>query len=133
MERSNRHDRYIGTLGGGVTRRQYAINDAGYITGASQTRGMGPMLDDPRVYLSAAVSAVSAVNQCVDLGVLGGLFQLWHGHQQLQPRRRLFHDQNQRRSAFMHSCMMVISMIDLGIARLKTGEQIPDGECSPGC
>ncbi len=33
----------IGTLGGAYA-QAYAINDAGYITGASQTQGMGPML-----------------------------------------------------------------------------------------
>ena len=49
----------IGTLGGAYA-QAYAINDAGYVTGASQTQGMGPMADDPRVYLSAADSAVSA-------------------------------------------------------------------------
>ena len=52
----------IGTLGGGYA-QAYAINDAGYITGASQTQGMGPMADDPRVYLSAADSAVSAITE----------------------------------------------------------------------
>ena len=31
----------IGTLGGAYA-QAYAINDAGYITGASQTQGMGP-------------------------------------------------------------------------------------------
>ena len=50
----------IGTLGGAYAQAN-AINDAGYITGASQTQGMGSNGDDPRVYLSAAVSAVSAL------------------------------------------------------------------------
>ena len=33
----------IGTLGGAYA-QAYAINEGGYITGASQTQGMGPML-----------------------------------------------------------------------------------------
>ena len=51
----------IGTLGGAYAQAN-AINDAGYVTGASQTAGHGSNGDDPRVYLSAAVSAVSALS-----------------------------------------------------------------------
>ena len=43
----------IGTLGGPYAQAN-AINDAGFITGTSQTGAM--LRIDPRVYLSAAVS-----------------------------------------------------------------------------
>ena len=52
----------IGTLGGGYA-QAYAINDAGYITGASQTRGMGPMLRPTRLSISCRLRRIGAINQ----------------------------------------------------------------------
>jgi probable HAF family extracellular repeat protein len=59
----------IGTLGGGYA-QAYAINDAGYITGASQTQGMGPMVTT-HAFLYRPLS--SNRERMRDLGVLGGL------------------------------------------------------------
>jgi probable HAF family extracellular repeat protein len=60
----------IGTLDGGAYAQAYAINDAGFITGASQTQGRGPTM---------TTHAFIYCQQCMglgpmrDLGVLGGL------------------------------------------------------------
>ena len=60
----------IGTLGGAYA-QAYAINDAGTITGASQTQGMGPMaMTHAFIYRQLS----SNNQQMQDLGVLGGLF-----------------------------------------------------------
>jgi probable HAF family extracellular repeat protein len=59
----------IGTLGGGYA-QAYAINDAGYVTGWSQTRGMGPMaMTHAFIY-----QLPWHYNRMIDLGVLGGFF-----------------------------------------------------------
>jgi probable HAF family extracellular repeat protein len=73
----------IGTLGGAYAQAN-AINDAGVITGASQTQGMGPILTThafiyrqlaPTSPGSRQLAATSPGNrQMQDLGVLGGLF-----------------------------------------------------------
>jgi probable HAF family extracellular repeat protein len=60
----------IGTLGGGYA-QAYAINDAGAITGASQTQGMGPMAMT-HAFIYRQLSTRSQRMQ--DLGVLAGLF-----------------------------------------------------------
>lgn len=62
----------IGTLGGAYA-QAYAINDAGYITGASQTQGMGPMLTTHAFIYQLPTPPFRRYHQMVDLGVLGGL------------------------------------------------------------
>jgi probable HAF family extracellular repeat protein len=63
----------IGTLGGAYA-QAYAINDNGYITGASQTQGMGPILTT-HAFIYRQLAPTSPGNrQMQDLGVLGGLF-----------------------------------------------------------
>jgi len=59
----------IGTLGG-ATAQAYAINDAGVITGASETQGMGPMTTT-HAFIYRLLSPSKGMQ---DLGVLGGLF-----------------------------------------------------------
>ena len=61
----------IGTLGGGYA-QAYAINDAGYITGTSQTQGMGPMPTTHAFLYQAPSLPLRRYNPMVDLGVLGG-------------------------------------------------------------
>ena len=62
----------IGTLGGAYA-QAYAINDAGYITGASQTQGMGPMLTTHAFIYRLPTPPYPRFNRMVDLGVLAGL------------------------------------------------------------
>jgi probable HAF family extracellular repeat protein len=61
----------IGTLGGGYARAN-AINDAGYITGASQTRGMGSMATTHAFIYQLPSPPYRRYQPMVDLGVLGG-------------------------------------------------------------
>ena len=61
----------IGTLGGGYAQAN-AINDAGYITGASQTQGMGPMVTTHAFIYRLPQPPLPRYNRMVDLGVLGG-------------------------------------------------------------
>ena len=60
----------IGTLGGQYAQAN-AINDGGYITGAAQTQGMGPMLAT-HAFIYRVLSPGSN-GRMRDLGVLGGL------------------------------------------------------------
>lgn len=62
----------IGTLGGAYA-QAYAINDAGYITGASQTQGMGPMVTTHAFIYRLPTPPYPRFNRMVDLGALGGL------------------------------------------------------------
>jgi probable HAF family extracellular repeat protein len=61
----------IGTLGGAYA-QAYAINDAGYITGASQTQGMGPMVTTHAFIYRQPTPPYGRYNRMSDLGVLGG-------------------------------------------------------------
>ena len=61
----------IGTLGGGYAQAN-AINDAGYVTGASQTQGMGPMVITHAFIYRLPTPPYPRYNRMVDLGVLGG-------------------------------------------------------------
>ncbi len=105
----------IGTLGGAYA-QAYAINDAGYITGASQTQGMGPILTTHAFIYQVANSAVSRLSPNGRPGCAGWLFQLWHGHQQLQPCRWLFHHRtsDERVHAFLHDGKKMIDLGSLG-------------------
>lgn len=62
----------IGTLGGAYA-QAYAINDNGYITGASQTQGMGPILTTHAFIYRLPTPPYPRNNRMVDLGALGGL------------------------------------------------------------
>jgi len=62
----------IGTLGGAYA-QAYAINDAGYVTGASQTQGMGPMVTTHAFIYQAPRPPYTRRQRMADLGVLGGL------------------------------------------------------------
>jgi probable HAF family extracellular repeat protein len=62
----------IGTLGGAYA-QAYAINDAGYVTGASQTQGMGPLLTTHAFLYRLPTPPYPRYNRMVDLGVLGGV------------------------------------------------------------
>ena len=59
----------LGTLGGSYA-QAYAINDAGFVTGAAQTGGMGPMVTTHAFIYQPAVPYLPRMH---DLGVLGGL------------------------------------------------------------
>jgi probable HAF family extracellular repeat protein len=62
----------IGTLGGAYA-QAYAINDGGYITGASQTQGMGPVLTTHAFIYQLPTPPFRRYHRMVDLGTLGGL------------------------------------------------------------
>ena len=62
----------IGTLGGAYA-KAHAINDTGYVTGASQTQGMGPMVTTHAFIYQLPTPPYRRYHQMVDLGVLGGL------------------------------------------------------------
>ena len=62
----------IGTLGGAYA-QAYAINDAGYITGASQTQNTGPMVTTHAFIYQVPSGPYPRYNRMADLGVLGGL------------------------------------------------------------
>ena len=62
----------IGTLGGAYA-QAYAINDASYITGWSQTQGMGPMLTTHAFLYRLPNPPYQRYNRMVDLGVIGGV------------------------------------------------------------
>jgi probable HAF family extracellular repeat protein len=63
----------IGTLGGAYA-QAYAINDAGYITGASQTQGMGPILTTHAFIYQVPTPPFRRYHpRMVDLGALAGL------------------------------------------------------------
>ena len=62
----------IGTLGGAYA-QAYAINEAGSITGASQTQGMGPMVTTHAFIYRVPDAPYRRYSRMVDLGVLGGL------------------------------------------------------------
>ena len=61
----------IGTLGGGYAQAN-AINDGGYITGASQTQGMTPMALTHAFIYQLPSPPYRRYHPMVDLGVLGG-------------------------------------------------------------
>ena len=63
----------IGTLGGGYA-QAYAINDAGLITGSSQTQGMGPAAMTHAFIYRLPSPPYRPYNRMVDLGVLDGFF-----------------------------------------------------------
>ena len=69
----------IGTLGGAYA-QAYAINDAGYITGASQTQGMGPMLTTHAFIYRLPTAPYPRFNRMRRPGCAGWLIQLWHGN-----------------------------------------------------
>lgn len=62
----------IGTLGGRYAQAN-AINDAGYVTGASQTQGMGPMATIHAFIYRLPTPPYRPHDRMVDLGVLGGV------------------------------------------------------------
>ena len=62
----------IGTLGGSYA-QAYAINDAGYVTGASQTQTWGPMVITHAFIYRLPTPPYPRHNRMIDLGVLGGL------------------------------------------------------------
>jgi probable HAF family extracellular repeat protein len=63
----------IGTLGGAYA-QAYAINDLGFVTGASQTAGWGPIATTHAFIYRPYSSGMGAVKEAMgDLGVLGGL------------------------------------------------------------
>jgi probable HAF family extracellular repeat protein len=62
----------IGTLGGAYAQAN-AINDAGVITGASETQGMGPILTTHAFIYRMPTPPYPRFNRMVDLGTLGGL------------------------------------------------------------
>jgi len=61
----------IGTLGGGYA-QAYAINDAGFITGTSQTQGMGPVAKTHAFLYQVPSAPYLRYQRTQDLGVLGG-------------------------------------------------------------
>ena len=91
----------IGTLGGAYA-QAYAINEAGFITGTSQTPGY--VRDDPRVYLSGVCDRWAVTN--ARPGCAGWPFQLWDGHQQPTTTSLAIPRVKPTMSAFTRSCMM---------------------------
>ena len=74
----------LGTLGGSYAQAN-AINEAGFITGTSQTAAMF-VVTHAFIYQKSATGGTNARPGCARWPL-----QLWHGHQRLQPRRWLFH------------------------------------------
>jgi probable HAF family extracellular repeat protein len=63
----------IGTLGGAYAQAN-AVNDTGFVTGASQTQGWGPMVTTHAFLYQPLSPNMSPINRPMrDLGVLGGL------------------------------------------------------------
>lgn len=64
----------IGNLGGGSA-QAFAINDAGFVTGSSQTLGISPQAGAIHAFLyQSAPSSAAAIKAMRDLGTLGGNF-----------------------------------------------------------
>jgi probable HAF family extracellular repeat protein len=106
----------LGTLGG-LYAQAYAINDAGFITGASQTGGMGtgPMVKTHAFIYQPARPYLPRMH---DLGVLGGLSSYGmaiNGYNHVAGYSTL-NTSDQRVHAFLHDGN---SMIDLGSLGLK--------------
>jgi probable HAF family extracellular repeat protein len=103
----------IGTLGGAYAQAS-AINDAGYITGASQTQGMGPMLTTHAFLYRLPSAPYPRYNQrMVDLGVLGGITSYGmaiNGNNHVAGYSTITSNNN-RVHGFLHDG---IKMIDLG-------------------
>jgi probable HAF family extracellular repeat protein len=102
----------IGTLGG-VYAQASAINDAGYITGASQTQGMGPMVTTHAFIYRAPSPPYGRYNRMVDLGVLGGISSYGmaiNGNNHVAGYSTITSNNN-RVHGFLHDG---IKMIDLG-------------------
>ena len=62
----------LGTLGGSYA-QAYAINDEGYITGASQTQSMGPLVKTHAFIYRVPDTPYRRYTRMIDLGSLGGL------------------------------------------------------------
>jgi probable HAF family extracellular repeat protein len=62
----------LGTLGGAYA-QAYAINDGGYITGASETQRMGPMVTTHAFIYRVPDAPYRRHSSMIDLGALGGL------------------------------------------------------------
>jgi probable HAF family extracellular repeat protein len=99
----------IGTLGGQYAQAS-AINDAGYITGASQTQGMGLMVTTHAFMFRPAQPGLPRM---VDLGVLGGVssYGMAINNYNHVAGYSTITNNNSRVHAFLHD---TTKMIDLG-------------------
>jgi probable HAF family extracellular repeat protein len=110
----------IGTLGGAYA-QAYAINDAGFITGASQTQGMGPMVTTHAFIYQVPPAPNSRYQRMRDLGVLGGFFSSGmaiNSYNQVAGYSSI-NTSDDRVHAFFHDGK---SMIDLGSLGTKASD-----------
>jgi probable HAF family extracellular repeat protein len=110
----------IGTLGGAYA-QAYAINDAGAITGASQTQDMGPMA---KTHAFIHRQLASSNRRMQDLGVLGGLFSsgMAINNYNHVAGFSTISANDERVHAFLHNG---ITMIDLGsLGREESGTDV---------
>jgi probable HAF family extracellular repeat protein len=115
----------IGTLGGSYAQAN-AINDAGYITGASQTQGMGPMATTHAFIYRPAVPNLPRMH---DLGVLGGFssygmainsYNHVAGYSTIKVNDERVH-------AFLHDGTRMVDLGSLGGRGLKTDVSVALG------
>jgi probable HAF family extracellular repeat protein len=102
----------IGTLGGAYA-QAYAINDAGYITGASQTQGMSPMVTT-HAFIYQPLSP--STQRMRDLGVLGGLssYGMAINNYNHVAGYSTITTNDERVHAFLHDGKMMIDLRSLG-------------------
>jgi probable HAF family extracellular repeat protein len=115
----------IGTLGGGYA-QAYAINDAGYITGASQTQGMGPMVTTHAFIYQVPRPPYRRHNQMVDLGVLGGLssYGMAINSNNHVAGYSTIATNDERVHAFLHDGNKMIDLGSLGAAGKRWGSDV---------
>jgi probable HAF family extracellular repeat protein len=115
----------IGTLGGAYA-QAYAINDAGYITGASQTQGMGPMLTTHAFIYRLPTSPYLRLNRMVDLGALAGLSSYGMAINSLNHvvGYSTIATNDERVHAFLHDGTKMIDLGSLGGAGNRWGSDV---------
>jgi probable HAF family extracellular repeat protein len=115
----------IGTLGGAYA-QAYAINDAGYITGASQTQGMSLMVTTHAFIYQPARPYLPRMH---DLGVLGGLSSYGmaiNGNNHVAGYSTITSNNN-RVHAFLHDGIKMIDLGSLGTAGTDTDVSVALG------
>jgi len=118
----------IGTLGGPYA-QAYAINDAGYITGASQTQGMGPAVTTHAFLYRLPQPPYPRYNRMVDLGALGGFSSYGmaiNGNNHVVGYSTL-QTNDERVHAFLHDGARMIDLGSLGRNELDTDVSVALG------
>lgn len=118
----------IGTLGGPYA-QAYAINDAGYITGASQTQGMGPAVTTHAFLYRLPHPPYPPYDRMADLGVLGGLSSYGmaiNGYNHVAGYSTITTN-DERVHAFLHNGTRMIDLGSLGRNELDTDVSVALG------